>query len=464
MIVRELFARLGLDVDEDSFDKGDARIEALAGGMRSMLVGAAAAVGGLAVLVRQVAQVGAHANDTADRLGLSTDAVQELGYAAKLTDTAFESLQQGLAFMARKGVKDLDKGLADLADQVAALPPGGERAAAAMEALGRGGVDLVPLLAQGSEGIARLREQARSMGLVLEGDALRAADKFDDGLDRLGQRARGLRNRVIGPWMPTFLKWLDKVEAAFVAVSDAMAEVAKWADLLVVLFGSALAANLVLLVVQLAAAAGGFDILAASAARAAWDTIAAWVAAAAPFLAITAAIASVILIVEDLYTSLTGGEGVILPTLKRFGESLKDAFATAFEFWKTGFVEFFDWLGRKAVEVGDWIAGVVSAPFKAVRRLFIGQEPTPDGVPTVTPSGATAFSPASFFGPGASPRASAEATASRALLSMPRFDASFVVNAAPGQDPQAVAGAVRDAMDQWHSTKMRETYAAVGGG
>ena len=464
MIVRELFARLGLDVDAQSFETAENRIAKLQLGLRAMGLAAGAAVGGLAVLVRQVALAGAHANDTADRLGLSTDAVQELGYAAKLTDTSFESLQQGLAFMARKGVKDLDKGLADLADQVAALPPGGERAAAAMEALGRGGVDLVPLLAQGSEGIARLREQARSMGLVLSGDALSAADKFDDGLDRIGQRLRGLRNRVIGPWMPTFLKWLDKLEAVLVAVSDAMAEVAKWADLLAVLFGSALAANLALLVTTLASAAGGFGALAASASSAAFATITAWTAAAAPFLAITAAIAAVILIVEDLYTSLTGGEGVILPTLQRFGDRLKDLFSVAVEFWRDTFTDFFRWMGDKAAALGDWIVEKVKIPVDAVRRILNGGA-SPDGVPTIGPDGAAAsVAPASFYGAGASPADSAVVSKPLSHMSRSQFNASFVVNASPGQDPQAVAGAVRDAMDQWHSTKMRETYAAVGGG
>jgi len=485
MIVRELFARLGLDVDSQSFENGEVLIERARSGLMSLGKLALGATAGLAVLARQVAQTGANAQDASDRLGVSVETVQELGYAAKLSGTSFESLQQGLAFMARKGVKNLDQGLADLADRIAALPPGGERAAAAMEMLGRGGVELVPLLAEGSEGIARLRREAQDMGLVVDGVAVRRLAKLDDGFDRLTERLKGMRNRLVVQWIGPITKGLDLLERAIAGVSDALAVLAKNMDAVGVVFASFAGSYLVGLIAGLAAAAGGFGALAAAAASAAYATIAAWVAAAVPFLAIAAIIGSIILIVDDLWTSFTGGEGIILPTLKRLGQA---------------FLDFFNWIGKKATEFGEAFVDAIMGPVKALVSFFtdIGQSlgragkafsdaivpsvqaldkslgrflnppragPKDDGVPTIGPDGAhVSLDPAMRFGAAASPAASAAASPSRTTIGGQQFNASFVVNGAPGQDPQAIAGQVRDTLDQWHAAQMRQTYAAVGGG
>lgn len=464
MIVRELFARLGLDVDSQSFETANNLLERGKLALVAMRNASLVAAGGLAVLARQVAQTGANAQDASDRLGVSVETVQELGYAAKLSGTSFESLQQGLAFMARKGVKNLDQGLADLADRIAALPPGGERAAAAMEMLGRGGVELVPLLAEGSEGIARLRREAQDMGLVVDGVAVRRLAKLDDGFDRLTERFKGLRNRLVVQWLDKILKVLDLFERALTGVSDALLVLAKNMDAVGVVFASFAGAYLVQLIAGLAAATGGFGALAAAAASAAYATIAAWVAAAVPFLAIAAIIGSLILIVDDLWTSFTGGEGIILPTLKRLGDALSGVFTTAIEWWKDQFVAFFDWTMEKVKGLGQWIADTVAVPFNAIRKFF-GSGTQSDGVPTVGPDGAHVFvDPSTRFGAAASPATSAAASPSRTVVGAPQFNASFVVNGAPGQDPQAIAGQVRDALDQWHAAQMRQTYAAVGGG
>jgi len=520
MIVRELFARLGLDVDSQSFETANNLLERARSGLMSLVrarsglmsLGKIVAAGGLAVLTRQVAQTGANAQDASDRLGVSVETVQELGYAAKLSGTSFESLQQGLAFMARKGVKNLDQGLADLADRIAALPPGGERAAAAMEMLGRGGVELVPLLAEGSEGIARLRREAQDMGLVVDGVAVRRLAKLDDGFDRLTERLKGMRNRLVVQWIGPITKGLDLLERAIAGVSDALAVLAKNMDAVGVVFASFAGSYLVGLIAGLAAAAGGFGALAAAAASAAYATIAAWVAAAVPFLAIAAIIGSIILIVDDLWTSFTGGEGIILPTLKRLGQA---------------FLDFFNWIGKKATEFGEAFVDAIMGPVKALVSFFtdIGQSlgragkafsdaivpsvqaldkslgrflnppragpkddgvptigpdgahvsldpamrfgagPKDDGVPTIGPDGAhVSLDPATRFGAAASPAASAAASPSRTTIGGQQFNASFVVNGAPGQDPQAIAGQVRDTLDQWHAAQMRQTYAAVGGG
>lgn len=239
MVVSELFAKLGLAVDEASFRKG----EVVLGGLRTALgalglsVGAAAS--GIAAMVVKTSQAGDAAVKASARLGITTDAVQELGYAAGLSGSSFEELEGGLARLARTttaavgGSKEakkafdsvgvsatdgagkarpLDELLGDLADKFAGMEDGTKKAALAQEFFGRGGARLIPLLNEGREGLSALRQEARALGIVLDSETSAASVEFADNLDRAKAGVRGLTYAIAGQ----LIKHFDEATKRFV--------------------------------------------------------------------------------------------------------------------------------------------------------------------------------------------------------------------------------------------------------
>jgi hypothetical protein len=151
----------------------------------------------------------------AKRTGFSVEALSELKFVASQTGTEFESLEMGLRRMQRSiydagrgmatqsdaladiglAVGDLD-GLAPvdqfklLADRIGQVEDPTRRAAIAMTLFGRTGTNLLPMFAQGAEGISALQEEARRLGLSMSGEGAAAAEVFTDALDRLWKVVR----------------------------------------------------------------------------------------------------------------------------------------------------------------------------------------------------------------------------------------------------------------------------------
>ena len=72
-----------------------------------------------------------------------------------------------------------------------------ERDALAMQLFGKSAQDLNPLIAQGSEGIAALTDEAKRMGAVLSEDTIAKFGAFDDSVQRLKQGSEAAQ-RVMG--------------------------------------------------------------------------------------------------------------------------------------------------------------------------------------------------------------------------------------------------------------------------
>jgi hypothetical protein len=175
---------------------------------------------------------------TAQKIGVTTEALSSLEYAAKLADVSSESLQTGMTKLiktqadAARGSKlqaDLfqrlgiayketdgtlragDKVLADLADRFASMPDGAEKTAIAVELLGRSGANMIPLLNGGSQALRAAGDEARAFGLVVSTEAGRAAEEFNDNLTRLGSAVKGAALDVAQDLLPTLNDLSDQV-------------------------------------------------------------------------------------------------------------------------------------------------------------------------------------------------------------------------------------------------------------
>ena len=96
MIVRELFAKLGLSVDAASFAVADQMLGAVKSGLGLLVSGAVRAGESLTEIISKTVETASALNDTSIALGVTTDAIQELGYAAQLNGSSVEGMSDGL--------------------------------------------------------------------------------------------------------------------------------------------------------------------------------------------------------------------------------------------------------------------------------------------------------------------------------------------------------------------------------
>ena len=362
MIVRELFAKLGLSVDAASFAVADHMLGAVKTGLGLLVSGAVKAGEGLAEIVTKTVETASALNDTSIALGVTTDAIQELGYAAQLNGSSVEGMSDGLRKLSinmaaaasgsqeaaqtfrRLGVQITEGGklraadsvLGDIAEKFKALPSGARKVALAVDLFGKSGASLIPTLSEGREGLAALRQEARDLGIVLDKDTIAAGDDLGDTWDKLKAAADGLRYSIGGPLLSGFKELLDSMVRWIKANRELIAQrlrsvmrgiagaikavgvgldlvwralnfvIARW-KLFAVLIISSLAA----IVLGNAAAIISFVSLGAAAIGAAIAAAAAWAAAAAPFVALAAVITFVLLALEDLWVFLHGGKSLI---------------------------------------------------------------------------------------------------------------------------------------------------------
>jgi hypothetical protein len=534
--LRELFLTLGLDADESSFATGMAAVEGLKKAAE-LAVEAFEKLGEFFVdAVKETTEYGSVINDTAARTGIAAATLQELGYAAKLSGSSFEEMSHTLDLLARKmgeakgGSEEAQKAFAklgihimdaagnlrasdevmeDAADALLKLPKGAERTAAAFGIFGRGASTLMPLLAEGKEGIEKFREEARALGLVMDDEAVAAADNFGDSLDSLKGIVRSFKEMIgtelirelqpVVNWMKEWWKAnRELVKQNVVSFVRGLVEVLKVAwevlkvvgvavkfladnwEALAVVIGSYLVAQFVILNASLLETLVGFGLNAAAAVLFGAEAVAAgaaaalaWLEAVWPIALLVAALVLAAFVVNDLWVALNGGDALINdigPKIEQlfeswFADSENDGwFITALKFaiylvgwWvksnfeaigqlKDAFVGLFNWIVDKWKSLPDAVKGIM----KDVAASALG----PVGkfaIDHLFKSDAPATIGEGMGGANASPQGWAAATSrTQPAPWAPTINntGGITVNAAPGQDPKEIAKVVNDSFNQ----------------
>lgn len=172
---------------------------------------------------------------TAQKIGITTEALSTLSYAAELADVDIGQLQAGLGRLIRfqdeaaqgternievfesLGVEfeNLDGTLRDAGDvfkdfaRATEDMTGPDKAALALEVFGRAGADLIPLLNTGADGIEKLEERARRLGLELSTGAGKDAEELNDRLSDLWSVFEGLSLTIATDLVPDIIKITD---------------------------------------------------------------------------------------------------------------------------------------------------------------------------------------------------------------------------------------------------------------
>ena len=153
-------------------------------GSSVMRIGGLMAAAGASILtplagaVRHFSSVGSELADMSARTGESVSSLAELKFAAEQTGAGLADVEVGLKMMQKHGIAGT---FDELAARIAAVDDPAERTRMALEAWGKSGTKLLPLV----ENLQRLRQEARDLGLVPTEEAVGMADAIGDALDKV---------------------------------------------------------------------------------------------------------------------------------------------------------------------------------------------------------------------------------------------------------------------------------------
>lgn len=236
-------------------DRTKAAFAAVKGGLSSLGNSAASLSGMLGGIFAGLSVVG-----FVGKLKQSIDAMDEVSKSAQRAGTSVENLS-ALNFAAdQSGVKDMEKSLIALADSLdkarggtgpaaeafaalkidptqftdssdaldaiadrfAVMPDGVNKTALAIDLFGKKvGPELIPMLNQGQDGIQALKDEAAALGKVFGGESARAAEQFNDNMDKLKAATDGLGIKLANEMLPGLNQ-----------ITGAMTEAAKEGDVL----------------------------------------------------------------------------------------------------------------------------------------------------------------------------------------------------------------------------------------
>lgn len=198
---------------------------------------------GLAAGLRQGINAADDMGDMAEKLGIPVETLSKLAYAAEVSGTSVEALGTGFKKLSEKMVdaaggskaagalfkqlgvsvvdaagnlRDSEAVMQDVAEAFAQMPEGAAKSALALDLFGKSGLDMLPFLNKGRDGIRKMTEEAAALGLVISKETADAAGDFNDNLVRIQRAGEGL-----------FLQLSAELAPVLRDISDALINVAK---------------------------------------------------------------------------------------------------------------------------------------------------------------------------------------------------------------------------------------------
>lgn len=242
-----------LTLDSSQYDQGmeNAEKKATAFGGRAkkafglavkagaVVASGAVALGGTMVkLAGDTAKYGDNVDKMSQKIGISAKSYQQWDYVMKRSGTSVDSLKVGMKTLSKQvesGSKEFEKlGISqkELKNSsqeeilkktikgLAGMEEGTERTAIATKLLGKAGLDMAPLLNQGTKAIDEQMEMAEKYGMVMSDKTVKASAKFTDSMTTLNGTVKGLKNRFMGEFLPSLTKVTDGLSQLIVGDTD----------------------------------------------------------------------------------------------------------------------------------------------------------------------------------------------------------------------------------------------------
>lgn len=390
-VIKEFVVKATLKSDEKSFDRLDASLAKTAQTAKNLSIAVAGAATTIFGFTKVTGDNARELDNYSRQLGINTGRLQELSFAAEeaagvgrdelvgaleAVSSTMDQVRRG-TISAGHGFNDLgittevindrtikaDQLLAIMADSFRGIQDPIRKAAVAQEVFGGAGAKLIPLLDQGSAGIARLGEEGRRLGAVLDRTAIARGVEFQKTMTRMWTVLKNITFtignelfRALGPTFREFQgfllanrKFIASGIATFVeslgkfllTVLKGVTFLARRIKFLVKIFGGwekvtkAIAISIAAIFgAKIFAGIGAITLAVTSLGKA---FLFAQLKAAAFPLAVGAAILFLIALLEDLYVFFTGGDslfgrmtglnpGPVIDFFVKIGEVINDYF------------------------------------------------------------------------------------------------------------------------------------------
>jgi hypothetical protein len=195
-------------------------------------LGSAGIIGALLGTVKKFAAGGEDLDKMAKRTGVSGTALSELGFAAEQSGQGLDTLETSLKRMQKtvggafKGSKESwealhrigvsvselrglqpDQQFEVIAEALSKIKDPTMRAAGAMQIFGRSGTDLLPMMEDGAAGIAKLRKEAKDLGLSKSQEDISLAAKMAEAFKALGRVSGSIFSKIGSAITPVVLEY-----------------------------------------------------------------------------------------------------------------------------------------------------------------------------------------------------------------------------------------------------------------
>lgn len=228
-------------------------------------IGAGVVEGGklLVEAAGDVSAFGEEIDKASQRVGMSTDAYQRWNYALSMNGSSMSEIEGGLKALnntfddAKNGVQSaVDKfealglSMEDIADlsredlfgvvinRLQGIDDEARRAALANDLLARSGMSLIPTLNTTAEELDALLQEAEDYGTIMSGEMVDASADYDDALYRMDASLQGLKNRLVGEFMPGMTQVMNGIAGMAAGIDGSDQEIQDGIDSIVSTFDS----------------------------------------------------------------------------------------------------------------------------------------------------------------------------------------------------------------------------------
>ena len=230
------FVRVG--VNDSRLQSGLARVKTLATAAVGFIAAQFATLKAISVFSGLIDELD-KLNDLSNRLNLPVETLSRLGYIAGQSGVDMDTLARAMAFAERTmydaangseaaqaafAALGLDaKKFIETGTRIANVVPllaerfmalgDAQRQAVAQDIFGRGGVEVLQLMAEGADSLRESLAEAADIGLPTT-DQAKAADEFNDAADRLWQTLKGIGYTIVADLAPALTDLVNRFQDA----------------------------------------------------------------------------------------------------------------------------------------------------------------------------------------------------------------------------------------------------------
>ena len=378
MIIRKLEALFTINTNAAQFKKATSQLDQFSKKAENIMKTIAGywAVQALQNFVANTAKAMDEIGKNAKFLGITTDALQELRYAAEKSGLSIDGLEDALKELQIRAVDALSGSgeafesfdklsvkttdvagkvrepldlLVEVADQLQKLPTHAERLWVVDSMFGDEGSKMLMMMHHGSAGLRKLREEARALGITISAEGITKAGKFSQALHGMKTHSQGLSNAFIDGLLGP-LSWLmEKVSALTSAFNQ--------------LEGRAAVVRVVLTTLG-----GIVTALAIKAALIAAPFI-------APFLPLIGIITAASVVLEDLWGAFKGRDSLIASVFGSMYNNIAEFASQASLALTKGFADAFKSINKEFAKFSDWLSNGLAQLVQKANEFIVGLVP-----------------------------------------------------------------------------------------